>query len=577
LHLRPQSFAVLHYLVEHANHLVDREKLRKVMASTADKEGDPVRPCIREIRQVLRDQARNPQFIETVPTRGYRFIGAIAQRPGALRSHIRRESIGGESLTDMRHTGRPQAFVGREAELARLQGWLERALQGARQVVFVTGEPGIGKTAILDAFLAHLPAPGGVWIRRGQCVAQHGSGEAYMPVFEVLNRLCREHKDAVLPVLRQYAPTWVVQMPWLISEDDRNAMQRTMGTTPARMLRELTEAVDVLTAQIPLVLALEDLHWCDLATLDLLVALAQRQEPARLLVLGTYRPSEVIRQKHPLRRVAQALQLHGHGVELPLARLSEETVEHYLTARFPGIAQQTQLAQWLHQRTDGNPLFLVNATEHLVQQGALVETEGRWTLRENWEDVGGIPENLQVMITQQLDELSASEQEVPEAGSVAGMEFSAAQAAASTGQEVEAVEERCQQLARRGQFLRASGASEWPDGTVATRYSFLHALYQEALYQGIPLARRRRLHRRIGERLEVGYGDKTDILAAELALHFEQGRDWWRAVRYREQAAKNALRRCAYREAIPPSSKDLRVSRLSLTRLRTPSKSSLCK
>src|SRR6185312_6965143 len=94
------------------------------------------------------------------------------------------------------------------------------------------------------------------------------------------------------------------------------------------------------------------------------------------------------------------------------------------------------------------------------------------------------------------------------------------------------VEQRCVALARRGQFLRADGKAEWPDGTIAARYGFLHALYQEVTYGRIPAGRCAALHQHIGERIETGYGERTKEVAAELAVHFEQARDYQRAVHY---------------------------------------------
>jgi len=125
---------------------------------------------------------------------------------------------------------------------------------------------------------------------------------------------------------------------------------------------------------------LEDLHWSDYATLDLVAWLARRQEPARLLLLGTYRPVEVLTREHPLRGVQQALQLHGHCAELPLAFLSEAAVAAYLTRRLAGYQEPAALARIIHQRTDGNPLFMVHVVEELLTQGRIVEQQGGWVL-----------------------------------------------------------------------------------------------------------------------------------------------------------------------------------------------------
>src|SRR5262249_23704221 len=204
-----------------------------------------------------------------------------------------------------------------------------------------------------------------------------------------------------------------------------------------------------------------------------------------------------------------------------------------------------------HQRADGNPLFMVNAVDYVVAQRLLVEGAGRWALKGGLEAVaGGVPENLQQLIERQIERLSPADQRVLEVASVAGGEFAAASVAAGLATEGEEVEERCMELTRRELFLRASGLGEWPDGTVAARYSFLHALYQEVLYERLPAGRRQRLHRQIGEREEAAYGERAREIAPELAGHFERGRDYRRAITYRRQAAENAARRGAHQEAI---------------------------
>jgi predicted ATPase/3-dehydroquinate dehydratase len=359
-------------------------------------------------------------------------------------------------------------------------------------------------------------------------------------------------------------------MPSLLSTTELAALQRrTAGVTRERMLRELAEALEVITAEHPLVLVLEDLHWSDVSTLDLLSMLARRQERARLLILGTYRPVEVLTRDHPLKGLKQELQLHGQCEELALNFLSEAHVEEYLARRTEteieterkqdrvftatrGSQEATgvrQLARLIHRRTDGNPLFMVNVVDHLLSQGVLQQRDGQWLVK-NDEFTATVPENLRQLIAQQLTRVTSDEHKVLEAASVAGAEFSAAAVAAGVEQSTEAVETHCDNLVHREQFLRSQGTSEWPDGTVAARYGFAHALYQEVLYPQLSATRRIRLHRQIGEREEQGYGERAREIAAELAMHFERGRDYRKAVRYVGYAGENATRRSAYQESV---------------------------
>src|SRR5262245_12396288 len=292
--LRPKSFGVLHHLAGHANQLVTKDELLDAVWSGLSVSDAVLKGCIREIRDALGDDPAAPRFIETAHRLGYRFIAPVVTVDRPWRHEPAAER---------------RATVGRETELATLDNWLAQSLGGARQLVFVTGEPGIGKTTLVETFLERITDQT-IMVGRGQCVEHHGIGEPYLPILEALGRLCRgSHGNRLVGILRQYAPTWLAQLPSLISTDQALG-QQVAGTTPQRMLRELAEALEVMTIETPVVLVLEDLHWSDYSTLDLLASLARRREPARLLVVGTYRQSDVALRDHPLADLTHELQAH---------------------------------------------------------------------------------------------------------------------------------------------------------------------------------------------------------------------------------------------------------------------------
>ncbi len=547
--VRPKLFGVLRHLVEHAGRLVTREELRAAVWSTTVVSESVLRGTIRELRDALGDDATAARFIETVPHRGYRFVASVStMRPARAAAPSDQQSAfqGAPRTND-------SILIGRDAELARLQQWLERAARGTRQVVFVTGEPGIGKTTLVDVFLASASDMGDVWTARGQCVEHYGSGEAYLPVLEALGQLCRQPDgDQVLTLLRRYAPTWLAQMPGLIDDAELEAVQRRVqGATRERMLRELAEALEALTAVTTLVLVLEDLHWSDYSTLDLVSVLAQRRTPARLLLLGTYRPADVIVSGHPLRGMKRELLVHEQCEELPLRFLSDVEVSQYLVARFPRQQLPPELGQAIHRSTEGNPLFMVNVVDYWLGQNVLVETAGQWQLAARVEDVAaGVPESLRQMIEKQLERLTAEERRMLEVAGVAGTDFSTAAVAAALGETEERVEEWCEGLAGQGRFLLARGMDVLADGRATGRYGFIHGLYQQVLYERLAAARRARLHHRIGEWGEGAFSARVKDPAAELAMHFERGQDYPRAIEYLTQAAANAMRRRAPHEAV---------------------------
>jgi predicted ATPase len=224
---------------------------------------------------------------------------------------------------------------------------------------------------------------------------------------EALERLCRlPEGEHITTLLRRYAPTWLAQLPALLTPTEQEELQRQLlNTTQERMLREIAQALEALTAERSLVLWLEDLHWSDPSTLDLLSSLARRVERAQLMVLGTYRPADVRARAHPLRTVKQELQLHGHCQELALRLLTEAEVAEYLAARFavqiPVPVQD--LGTLIHRRTEGNPLFMVNVVAEFVAQGLLKTSDSREMRSsaslQSLEDIQiGVPATIQQMI-----------------------------------------------------------------------------------------------------------------------------------------------------------------------------------
>jgi tetratricopeptide (TPR) repeat protein len=439
-------------------------------------------------------------------------------------------------------------------ELARLHHCWAKALDGARQIVFLSGEPGIGKTTLMDAFVEHLRTQPEVRITHGQCVEQYGAGEAYLPLLEATTRLCQgPGSERRIEALKRYAPSWLVQLPGLLSPEDRAPLQqRVQGTSQERMLREMAEAAELFTRQRALVVVLEDLHWSDVSTLDWLMYMARRREPAKLLLLGTYRPADVLASKHPLSAVVQELQARQHGEEIRLTPLGEEAITAYLAKRFGKLPAPNALAATLAQRTGGNPLFIVNTVDYLVEQDIVTEEAGRWTIRaDKIKEVSeSIPDTLRQLIERQVERLSEEDKRALEVASVVGVEFTAAEAAVGLSGNIETLEFQYEHLARTGQFLRTEGVAEWPDGTLSGRYSFLHAVYHEVVSTRVGEARRMQSHRRIAERKEAAYGERTREVAAELAGHFEQGREYAKAVQYRRQAGEAAARSGGPQEAL---------------------------
>jgi DNA-binding winged helix-turn-helix (wHTH) protein/predicted ATPase len=549
--LTPLAFSLLAHLAKNPHRLLSKDELLRAIEKPMSPD-EILYGLMRELRQALGDTQHKPQFIETVHREGYRFIAPVTPMSGAESTPIASPQPPTPSpLPDTWQV--PPGFVGRGAEFTILHKLLEKALVGERQLVFLTGEPGIGKTTVARAFLKQVVADSLAFVARGQCIEHYGTGEAYRPVLEAIVRMHRSPGGELVPQwLRQHAPTWLLQFPSFVTPAEYETLQRHLqGATRERMLRELPEVLEQVTPQYPLVLLLEDLHWSDYSTLDLLSTLARRSEPARLLIIGTYRPGEGLTEGHPLRALTQELRGHGQGHEVALTKFGLTEIEQYIDTRFPNNLFPTRLGEVLYNRTAGNPLFLTNLVHDLETRELLVQEAGNWVLLSSLDEIEAqIPENSRHLVERQMERLSAAVQQILEAASITGVEFSTVLVAGTLNLNPETIEQHCETLTQHKQFLRRVGVSEWPDGTQTSRYGFLHAFYQQVWHERVPQHRRQRLHLTIGERLEQAYGPRTQEIAAEVAVHFEEGRDYKRAIQYRQQAAINALQRSAYQETI---------------------------
>ncbi|MEY2935809.1 MAG: hypothetical protein RL033_6558 [Pseudomonadota bacterium] len=549
--LRPRAFEVLRYLLEHAGQLVTHEQLLHQFWGDVRLSDGVLKTQIAEIRLALGDSARAPCFIETVHRRGYRFLVScervLAAAPAAAALV---PSVGGAGRPTLAEPLRTlEHLIGRSSELGFLSERRQRASAGARQTVLISGEAGIGKTALVQAFLQlEQAAEPGTWISWGQCIEQYGSGEPYLPMIEALRKAGEGPAgQTVAECLRRSAPTWLAMMSGSQSLE-APAASDARAATPGRMLREIVEMLEEVANRCGVILLIEDLHWADPSTLDLIAYLAQRTGQARLMTLGTYRPVED--RAGRLADTLGTLTSRGRGCELQVAPLSLGAIREYLAQRFPSHLLPPAVAELLHQRTEGNALFMVGIVDGWLQRGMLSVAEGRCELATALEELERwVPDTFVRAVERGLERLSPFERSVLEAASVAGNEFSVAAVAAALAEDIVAVEEACMRWARRGELLRSTGVAEWKDGTVAERCQFLHALYQEIAYAQLGAARQAQLHLRIARRLEQAYGCDADNLSPELAAHFEKGRDYPRAVHYLRRAGERALRRSAFHEA----------------------------
>jgi tetratricopeptide (TPR) repeat protein len=487
--------------------------------------------------------------------RRYSTAGEMAAALRSLRASLTGEWLGGPIVYD-KDLIEPHAtkFVGRISELTRLEGLLQQTVEGNGRLVFITGEPGIGKTSLSDEFLrrARVRFPS-LSVSRGRCVEQYGTGEAYLPFLEAIGSLldgpARERLSAIM---RSSAPTWCSQLPAAFASTGamERFQQETIGATKDRMIRELGDALSLFSTATPVVLLLEDLHWADFSSVDLLRHLCQRISNQRVMIAGTFRPEDIERNNHPLKGTKAEMQSHKLCEEIALDALSTDHIQEYLNGTFAPNTFPPEFASHIHLKTEGHPLFATNLLQYLQERGDLAKTNEHWSLCRPLAEIKlEVPESIRSLISKKVDALDESERRALQYASIEGQEFLSTVVASLLGVDEVDLEEQFAHIEKTHRLIETLEEEELPDGSLATRYRFSHALYQNFLYGALVTKRRVMLHLQAGEELAKRYRTRAPHIATQLALHFERGRDFARAVEYLIHAGDNASRVYANTEA----------------------------
>jgi tetratricopeptide (TPR) repeat protein len=447
-----------------------------------------------------------------------------------------------------------ELFVGREPELERLDSLLRQAAAGSGRLIFLTGEAGIGKSSLAEEFfLRARRRHSSLMVCGGRCIEQFGTGEAYLPFLDAIGQLLAGPvRERVLEVLRTTAPTWCLQLPAAFgsSSELERIRQETIGAGKERMLREMGDALAALAARWPVAILLEDLHWADSASVDLLGHLCHRAPRHRLLLLGTFRPAELETSSHPLKNYLREMQAHKECEEIALGALRAEHLSTYLDALFSPNDFPPELLQLIHRKTDGQPFFATALMRFMRERGDIARRNAHWSLVRPLADlILEVPESVRSLISRQIDSLEENDRRILQYASVEGEEFTSTVLAQLLGTDEVALQERLAVIERVHQLIELQSESEFPDGSTTNRYRFAHALYQNFLYDDLVSKRREVLHRQAADQLLRHYGEMATRIASQLAVHLERGREFWRAVEFLEAAGDNAVHVYAYAEA----------------------------
>jgi DNA-binding winged helix-turn-helix (wHTH) protein len=480
--LTRKAGALLRCLLSSAGTWVSRATIMSAVWPDTHVQPDNVKVLVREIRQALGDHPRNARFIKSAAGRGYSFIAPVGD--GVAHRSGDPEWGSGSAI-----------FVNRGPELAALADALDAARASDRRLVLVSGERGIGKTALCDVFIRTATAASPARVCYGQSVDRVSPQEPYYPFLDALLRLDLRNPGLVPSILSQHAPSWLAQFPQWV------------GSTPTvvhplTMVEELTRALEALSLEQPLVIVLEDLQWADSDTLQALARLAQSRTPAKLLVVGTYCDGDWTAGSRAKQRLTRAISDNHRCRLLDLGPLTPEQVGRYLDARF-GPTCLTELSPAVHHATGGNPFMMVSAIDSLIARGFVVREDGRWLRAATLEAIAHVlPETLGQAVARQIDQLEPEEREALEAAAVIGLDFTAASVAIAMGGTVDHARRILTPLVRRTQLISAcpgDGVSRAALGS----YRFRHALFAEVLLQRAPMLRQLRAAQRLDRTPEL--------------------------------------------------------------------------
>jgi len=534
------SFGVVLYELASGRRPFGGPNILSIVTSIASKEAVPLAHVVPDLPPQLADLVH--AMLEKEPER----------RPTALEVEAAlAQCAAGAVATVTPLVRQPTSTVGRDGPLAALHDAYDRVRAGTSMMIGVTGEAGIGKSSVLEEFLGQLAlAPDRPIITRARCSENLAGAEAYLPVLEALDGL--RTRSGTNALLRTVAPTWAAQLLWQsttdLSDESREAAP---AASQERMKRELSSLLRDVSRGAPLVWYIDDLHWADVSTIDLLNFLAGRFTDMRVLLITCFRPTDMALSKHPFLSIRGDLQSKGLYEEIELGFLKRTDVERYLSQQFPGNTFPGSFIDAIHRRTEGSPLFMVDLLRYLKDTGGIEEQDGTWTVARELPDAPGeLPASVRGMIARKIERLDSVDRKLLLAASVQGQEFDSTLVSEAIDMDAGEVEERLEELERVHVFVTRGDEHEYPDRALTVRYRFVHVLYQNVLHGSLQPTRRVSLSGRTAAALAAHHGADATPVAARLAVLFEAAREFAAAAQYFFVAAQRAVSLFGFREAL---------------------------
>ncbi len=460
--ITPTVFRILLALLERPGQIVTKDELMKFVWPDSFVEEGNLNRNVSTLRKILNEKPCDHRYIETVPKTGYRFIApvrSIGYQPPAGPARK-------AANVNVCH------IVGRDNERTELRRAYDLARQGHGGVLCVSGDAGLGKTALVDIFLDDLVNSGQTFhLARARCSESLTDCEPFMSWIEAFGGLAEE--QSIEQVMRNAAPTW------------HREISHAGSGSPRRMKRELLDFCKQISPVHPLVVVIDDFHWADVGSVDLLAFLASRLDSTRTLVILCYRMTEMKISGHPFLQVRSDLVSRGAFTEVQLPLLSKQDVEKHLALEYPQAQFPEDYAGFLHAKTEGNPLFI----------------------RELVRGTGQLTDSVRNMIRRKLEGLDDTHRQLLITASVQGREFDSAVLARSLNLAAQDVEEALNFLAEGHGLIERIREQQLPDGKFTVRYRFVYGFYQEACYESLEPTRKASLNACLAEAFLTYYGN----------------------------------------------------------------------
>lgn len=499
----------------------------------------------------------------------------------------------------------PPVFVAREQELEKLNKFLDRTIEGKGQVVFVKGEAGSGKTALVHEFARRAQEiHSDLIVATGKCNATTGVVDPYLPFLEIMNmltgdvkekwitgKITREHVIGLwnlLPLsiqalvdngpdlinifvqggnllkrLEVFSPgrtSWKVKLKKLV--EHKAALPPDPNLQQSYLLRQFTRVLIALSREQPLLLILDDLHWADSGSINLLLKLGQSVEGSRILLTGTYRGAEVAmgreNKPHPLEPLINEFKRNFGEFEIDLGKTEDrEFLNSFLDTEPNELSQNFK--DTLYKQTKGHSLFTVELLRSMQESEMLVkDKDGNWIEGPelNWETM---PARVDAVIGERINRLSDTLREILTIACVEGEEFTAEVVARLKDTEVrELVRLLSSDLDRHHHLVSSQGIRRIQKLRLSL-YRFRHILFQRYLYNSLDETEQVFLHEDVGKMLETLYGERAEKISVQLAYHFQKAGITEKAIEYLKKAGDRSLGLYANEEAILHFTKGLEL------------------